>query len=529
MKREKEATQAELDRVQLEKEADDAENREHGMRFRRERSLGTSFGERGGGGIADRRGTAASPMGPMWTRGVRNGGGLGQSLPYVPRGTVPKFPMECPPYVYIAWERQFHVFITNQGLGHTIFPDAPQIALTSCPDDAYLFDHFGEALVTEHRRTWGHICEAAAGAPFENRLYECHSVSDALRTMREWALPLQPAERHLLAAELKGVQFMGDEDPKFFFERISRLESTMRAVGIAKSDSEIVQIILRQLPERYDTVKTMSLVDPQITRPRLENTILSAYSQRKARAIAKRGPAAGTPAGPPNPHALAVGRGCGDRGAGGGGGHQMDDGIIFRGGGMPRQPKQQQHWSRGGGIPRRQQQQQHWPRGGGMPRQPQQQQQWPHGGGIPHQHQRSSHTVPPARQARQQPSRGTPSIGVGRIYDCGSNAVYDQEDSPPPPGAPMCAVYRCGRCGRHGHKSEHCAAPRRFEGTCGACSQYGHMWRDCALSSRQPHLNVFTSSGECYVTDAHGADTIVIPQQHHQPVVDLGGEKIPFQ
>ena len=57
------------------------------------------------------------------------------------------------------------------------------------------------------------------------------------------------------------------------------------------------------------------------------------------------------------------------------------------------------------------------------------------------------------------------------------------------------------------------------------------MWRNCALSSRQPHLNVFTSSGECYATNAHGADTIVIPQQqqHHQPAVDLGGEDIPFQ
>ena len=323
---------------------------------------------------------------------------------------------------------------------------------------------------------------------------------------------------------------MGDENPKFFFERISRLETTMRAVGVAKSDSEIIQIILRQLPERYDVVKTMTLADPQLTRQRLENTIRSAYSQRKAHEIAKLGPAAGTPAGPPNPHALIVGRGYGDRGAGGGGGHQMDDGMIFRGGGMPRQPKQQQHWSRGGGIPRRQQQKQHWSRGGGMPRQPQQQQQWSHGGDIPHQHQRSSHTVPPARQARQQPSRGTPSIGVGGIYDCGSKTVYDQEDSPPPPGAPMCAVYRCGRCGKHGHKSEHCAAPRRFEGICGACDQYGHMWRNCAFSNRQPHLNVFTSSGEFYANNAHGADTIVIPQQQHrQTAVDLGGEDIPFQ
>ena len=79
MKREKEATQAELARVQLEKEASDAENREHGMRFRRERSLGTSFGEQGGGGSADRRGTAAPTMGSMWTRGVRTGGGLGRA------------------------------------------------------------------------------------------------------------------------------------------------------------------------------------------------------------------------------------------------------------------------------------------------------------------------------------------------------------------------------------------------------------------------------------------------------------------
>ena len=167
---------------------------------------------------------------------------------------------------------------------------------------------------------------------------------------------------------------------------------------------------------------------------------------------------------------------------------------------------------------------------------PRQQQQWSRGGGIPHQ--RSSHTVPPARQtqqqrlagttAQQQPSRGIPSIGVGGIHDCGSNALYVQEDSPPSPGAAMCAVYRCGRYGRNGHKSEHCATPRRFEGICGACGQYGHMWRNCALSNRQPHLNVFTSSGECYVSNAHGADTIVIPQQQAN-VVDLGGEDIPFQ
>ena len=351
VQREEEATRADLERVQREK---DAENREYEAkleRLRREKPLGTSFDGQGGGNSADRRGTAASTVGPMWTRGVSIDGGLGQRLPYVPRGIVPEFPVEWPPYVYIAWERRFEVSIANQGLRHTTSPDAPEIAVISCINDAYLFGHFGEALVTDHRRVWGYISEATAGAPLEDRLYECHSVSDALRTMREWSLPLQPTERHLLVAELERVQFMGDEDPKFFFARICRLETTMHAVGIKKSEANIVQIILRQLPERYDVVKIMTLADPQLTRQRLENTIRSAYSQRKAHEITKQWPAMCASAEPPYPHAFVVG-------------HGFRDGGAVGGGGMPRQQQQlQQHWSRGGGMLRQQQQlQQHWRR-----------------------------------------------------------------------------------------------------------------------------------------------------------------------
>ena len=194
-------------RTMREKEAAETKKREYEAkleRLRRERSLGTSFDGKGGGNLAD-RGTAASTMGLTWTRGVSASGGLGQGLPYVPRGIVPKLRVECPPYVYIAWERRFEVFIANQGLRHTIFPDAPEIAVTSCINDAYPFGHFDDALVTEHRRLWGYICEATADAPFEDRLYECHSVSGALGTMREWALPIHPAEWHLLVAELEGV------------------------------------------------------------------------------------------------------------------------------------------------------------------------------------------------------------------------------------------------------------------------------------------------------------------------------------
>ena len=244
-------------------------------------------------------------MGPMWTRGVSATGGLRQSLPNFPRGIVPKFPVECSPSEYIAWERRFEAFIADQGLRHTISPDAPEIAVISCTNNAYLFGQFGEDLVTNHRRVWGYISDVTAGATFEDRLYRCHSISEALRIMREWSLPLHPVERHLLVTELEGVQFMGDEDPKFFSARTSHLETTMRAVGIEKDASEIVQFVLRQFPER-----------------------------------------------PSNPHALVVGRGFRNGGAVGVGVRRRDDHIVSRGGGMRRQQQQlQQHWPRDGGMP----------------------------------------------------------------------------------------------------------------------------------------------------------------------------------
>ena len=285
-------------------------------RSRKERSLGTSFIGQGGGNAACRRGTAVSAMGSMWTRVASTGADLGERLPYVSRGIIPRFPVEYSVSEYIAWEQRFEAFLTDQGLCHTISSDAAEIAVISCTNNANLFGQFGENLVMDHRQVWWYISEATADAAFEDRLYECQSISDALRMMREWSLPLYPVERHLLVVELERVRFMGDEE------------------------SEIVQFILRQFPER-----------------------------------------------PSNPHALVVGRGFRDWGAMGVGVQRRDDHMVSRGGGMPRQ-LQQSH--------------QHWLRGGGMPRQQQQQQQRSCGVGFPHQHQRSSYAFPPARQERQQ-------------------------------------------------------------------------------------------------------------------------------
>ena len=198
-------------------------------RSRKERSLGTSFAGQGGGNAADRRGTAVSAMDSMLTRGVSTGADLGQPLQNFPRGILPKLPVECSPSQYIAWEQRFEAFLTDQGLCHTISSGAPEIAATSYTNNAYLFGQFGEDLVMDHRLVWWYISEATADTDYEDRLYECPSISDALRIMREWSLPLFPVQRHLLVAELERVRFMGDEE------------------------SGIVQFILRQFPERPST------------------------------------------------------------------------------------------------------------------------------------------------------------------------------------------------------------------------------------------------------------------------------------
>ena len=191
--------------------------------------MGTSFAGQGGGNAADRRGTAVSAMDSMLTRGVSTGADLGQPLQNFPRGILPKLPVECSPSRYIAWEQRFEAFLTDQGLCHTISSGAPEIAATSDTNNADLFGQFGEDLVMDHRLVWWYISEATADTAFEDRLYECLSISDALRIMREWSLPLFPAQRHLLVAELERVRFMGDEE------------------------SGIVQFILRQFPERPST------------------------------------------------------------------------------------------------------------------------------------------------------------------------------------------------------------------------------------------------------------------------------------
>ena len=93
------ALRADLEMLQREVEAAEAANREYEVkleRLRKERSMGTYFDGQSGGGSADLRGTAATTMGSMWTRGVSVGGGLRQGLFLSSSGCCTKIPCGMP-------------------------------------------------------------------------------------------------------------------------------------------------------------------------------------------------------------------------------------------------------------------------------------------------------------------------------------------------------------------------------------------------------------------------------------------------
>ena len=59
----------------------------------------------------------------------------------------------------------------------------------------------------------------------------------------EWYLPSGDVERDHLEKELENISMDADEDPKLFFARAEGNFNVLFALGIHKSDSEVVRLI----------------------------------------------------------------------------------------------------------------------------------------------------------------------------------------------------------------------------------------------------------------------------------------------
>ena len=410
----------------------------------------------------------------------------------------PKMPND--PAKTLSWIRRFEMFLVSENLKHilTTIPSTGPVDVISCNDRFFLERIHGVQTVRDNWKVWQHLLEATCNTDIEEKLAACNSVYEAWGAVTEWTLPASEAEKTLLSQQLENVKMYSDEDPKTFFIRVDKLVNMMRRVGITKTESQIVHIIVRQLSDEYTVQRAIIDANPaEYPRVRVEQLIRNAFANRKVKAVMQSN--VPSPAAQRDPHALAFGGFHQDRGGGGGGQRSGSGGFAGNGG-----RQQQRQWAQGNSQIQQQRSsglwQQQRPYQQGRPQRQQQQQQQPLQ--QPYQQRRpqqQQQQFRPQRLPLHKPPPGHPTWGPGGQFDCGSNAAYFQKESPPPAGAPMGGVHVCPRCGRYGHTLDICVAPPRFEGNCATCGQYGHMRRHCFTVTRasrpQQHANVVFGGG----------------------------------
>ena len=410
----------------------------------------------------------------------------------------PKMPND--PAKTLSWIRRFEMFLVSENLKHilTTIPSTGPVDVISCNDHFFLEMIHGVQTVGDNWKVWQHLLEATCNTDIEEKLAACNSVYEAWGVVTEWTLPASEAEKTLLSQQLENVKMYSDEDPKTFFIRVDKLVNMMRRVGITKTESQIVHIIVRQLSDEYTVQRAIIDANPaEYPRVRVEQLIRNAFANRKVKAVMQSN--VPSPAAQRDPHALAFGGFHQDRGGGGGGQRSGSGGFAGNGG-----RQQQRQWAQGNSQIQQQRSsglwQQQRPYQQGRPQRQQQQQQQPLQ--QPYQQRRPQQQQQQFRSQRRplhNPPPGHPTWGPGGQFDCGSNAAYFQKESPPPAGAPMGGVHVCPRCGRYGHTLDICVAPPRFEGNCATCGQYGHMRRHCFTVTRasrpQQHANVVFGGG----------------------------------
>ena len=392
----------------------------------------------------------------------------------------PKMPND--PAKTLSWIRRFEMFLVSENLKHilTTIPSTGPVDVISCNDRFFLERIHGVQTVRDNWKVWQHLLEATCNTDIEEKLAACNSVYEAWGVVTEWTLPASEAEKTLLSQQLENVKMYSDEDPKTFFIRVDKLVNMMRRVGITKTESQIVHIIVRQLSDEYTVQRAIIDANPaEYPRVRVEQLIRNAFANRKVKAVMQSN--VPSPAAQRDPHALAFGGFHQDRGGGGGGQRSGSGGFAGNGG-----RQQQRQWAQGNSQIQQQRSSGLW------------QQQRPYQQGRP-QRQQQQQQFRPQRRPPHNPPPGHPTWGPGGQFDCGSNAAYFQKESPPPAGAPMGGVHVCPRCGRYGHTLDICVAPPRFEGNCATCGQYGHMRRHCFTVTRasrpQQHANVVFGGG----------------------------------
>lgn len=194
-----------------------------------------------------------------------------------------KFPQNGSAQQRVAWRNRLEMYLHGEGLSRVISREAPLIPVNGEGSDD--IDHrYNLHVVSDHRRVFSILLEAVSNASFESRLHRRHSAPEAWHMITCSVIPQTIDERYLLEQELEHVRYVGEEHPDAFLARVDGMLNTLSLAGVKKSESDIVRIIVRQLPDRlYEVEKRSRLTDPTLSRVQIEGIIRSAYARQGRR------------------------------------------------------------------------------------------------------------------------------------------------------------------------------------------------------------------------------------------------------
>ena len=213
------------------------------------------------------------------------------------------------------WPSRFQTFLTARGLIGALEPtsDPNRIAggLGGMEERNRSVYRHGQQSVEKCDKAWEFLMERMQGQPVEERMHASGSVKEAWKAVMAWYQPQGDAEEDNLEREFENIAMKEDEDPKLFVARAEGKLNVLSALGIHKSDHEVVRILTRRLPsDFYDVEQRARVLRPGITRSEMEEIVRTSHAYRKTKASEDRKSAAvvSTVAAPlADPHALAVG------------------------------------------------------------------------------------------------------------------------------------------------------------------------------------------------------------------------------
>ena len=89
-------------------------------------------------------------------------------------------------------------------------------------------------------------------------------------------------------ARFENVEMIDDENPKYYFARVTQLANTLLSVREYRTSEQIARVAIRQLSHHYDIGKRSTLAGTGLRLDFVRHVVRKSYSERMVRELKER-------------------------------------------------------------------------------------------------------------------------------------------------------------------------------------------------------------------------------------------------